>query len=110
MRNRGSRAGKRPPPVLRSISRLEPIAANPSLAKVVDSVDRFSVSVGHYLRAYPVARLCFIVYFVLLHLWAFCVLIFHTERLEEIHGDVGGSFIAGGKGSPAGTGISSGGT
>lgn len=90
VRNRTGRKNR--PAPLRSISRLEPIAANPKVAQVVDTVDRFSVSLGHYLRLSPVARLAFITYFILLHLWAFFVLVFHTTRMEEIHGDVGGSF------------------
>ena len=71
---------------------LEPIARHPPLAKAVDTLDRIAVTVGHYLRVYPLARLLFILYLLSLHLWAFFVLMFHSQRLEEIHSDTGGSF------------------
>jgi hypothetical protein len=77
---------------LKPMARLEPIARNPSVAKAVDVLDRLSLGVARQLRMYPLARLVFLCYFILLHLWAFFVLVFHTHRIEEIHSDVGGSF------------------
>jgi len=91
IRNRGrGLSSKRS--ALRPIHRLDVIAQYPKVAQVVDVIDRCSIVAGHYLRAYPVVRLVFLCYFCLLHLWAFCVLVFHTHQIEEIHGDHGGSF------------------
>jgi hypothetical protein len=90
MRNRGGFKGKRGS--LRPISRLGPIARNPSVAKAVDAMDRTTVAVGHYLRVYPLARLLFVVYLVLLHVWGFFVLVFHSQRLDEMQADSGAPF------------------
>ena len=59
------------------------------VGKVIDGLDRFSVDTGKYLRHNPLARGGFILYLVVLHLWTFVVLFFHTHRFETVHGDFG---------------------
>ena len=60
------------------------------VGKVIDGLDKFSVvDTGKYLRHIPLARGGFILYLVVLHLWTFVVLFFHTHRFETVHGDFG---------------------
>ncbi|ETW05929.1 hypothetical protein, variant 1 [Aphanomyces invadans] len=55
----------------------------PHKVAALEAVDRWLLSVGRFLRAYPEARLALLGYLVLLHLWAFVILGFHTSHLNE---------------------------
>ena len=59
------------------------------VGKVIDGLDKFSVETGKFLRHNPLARWGFILYLVVLHMWTFAVLFFHTHRFETVHGDFG---------------------
>ncbi len=58
------------------------IAANPNVAMAVEVVDRFCIRSALYMGVNPLARLFAIVYLVVLHMWAFVVLSFHTHQME----------------------------
>lgn len=80
---------------LRPLSRALPICqTRPQLAAAADGLDRLVASAMHGLRAYPLLRLACLGYLVLLHVWAFGLLAFHSQRLEAVHADVGGSAVA----------------
>jgi len=64
----------------RKISRLKPIADHPNLAEAVDVVDEASMMIGSTLRESAWARLGFLSYLFVLHLWAFFILLFHTHQ------------------------------
>lgn len=76
---------------LRPLSRLPFCQSRPGLAAAADGLDRLLASALHGLRAYPLLRLAFLGYLLALHIWAFGLLAFHSQRLEEMHADVGGS-------------------
>lgn len=77
---RSLRLRRRKDETARSISRLGPIAKHAKLAKAVDSLDRFFLTMGNLLRNEPWARLAFISYIMLLHLWVLYILEFHTNE------------------------------
>ncbi|XP_038631100.1 golgin subfamily A member 5 [Scyliorhinus canicula] len=52
--------------------------------KAANTIDRFSIRLGIFLRRYPIARVFVIIYMVLLHLWVMIVLLTYTP---EIHHD-----------------------
>jgi hypothetical protein len=59
------------------------------IGKTLDSLDAFLTQSGKFLRYNPLARLLFILYLLLLHLWSFAVLFFHANAFETVHGDFG---------------------
>jgi len=68
-----------------SISSAMHLDKTEKVAKVVDSLDSFSVSTGKYLRGNPVARAAFIFYLLVLHLYTFAIILFHAHNFENIH-------------------------
>lgn len=87
----GSLSSRNSSLLLRPLSRLPFCHARPGLAAAADGLDRLFASALHGLRAYPWVRLAFLGYLLALHVWAFGLLAFHSQRLEEMHADVGGS-------------------
>ncbi|CAK8998281.1 Golgin subfamily A member 5 (Golgin-84), partial [Durusdinium trenchii] len=68
------------------IARLGPIAAYPALAEALDAVDQVCLRVGATLWHQPYARLGFLCYIFLLHLWALFILLFHThDHVDRAH-------------------------
>uniref|UniRef100_V9KED1 Golgin subfamily A member 5 n=1 Tax=Callorhinchus milii TaxID=7868 RepID=V9KED1_CALMI len=59
--------------------------------KAANTIDRFSIRLGIFLRRYPIARIFVIIYMVLLHLWVMIVLLTYTPEVHH------GSFQPGGK-------------
>jgi hypothetical protein len=57
------------------------------LGTTVDAMDHWMVETGHILRHEPLARLGFAIYFVMIHLFCFAMVAFHT--IEAEHGDLG---------------------
>ena len=67
--------------------------AHEAVGMAIDALDRWSVETGAYLRTDPLARGVFLLYLVLLHLWALFLLFFH------VHNDLdAGGYAAGGVG------------
>lgn len=60
-----------------------------TVAMTVDAVDSFVLDTGGLLRQEPLARLFFLFYLFILHLWSFCLVIFHAHSYEQVHGDLG---------------------
>lgn len=80
---------------LRPLSRLPLCQTRPQLAAAADALDRLMASAFYGLRVYPLLRLACLGYLLLLHIWAFGLLAFHSQRLEAVHADVGGSVAPG---------------
>jgi hypothetical protein len=59
------------------------------VGKVIDTIDSIAVDMGSYFRRDPFARAIFLMYLMILHLWAFCLLIFHAHGTLEPAPDVG---------------------
>ena len=57
------------------------------VAMTLDALDSWMVESGSFLRHEPLARLAFMLYLILLHLWSFALVVFHTA--EEPHADFG---------------------
>ncbi|XP_038073252.1 golgin subfamily A member 5-like [Patiria miniata] len=54
-----------------------------NVKRAANTIDKFSVRLGVFLRRYPIARLFVIAYMILLHIWVMIVLLTYTP---EIHG------------------------
>ena len=52
------------------------------IGQAVDVVDSFAVSTGKYLRRNPLARAGFIFYLMLVHLWCFVILAYHSHSMD----------------------------
>jgi len=65
------------------------------IAATIDAVDSFLVETGSFMRHEPLARLAFLMYLVVLHLWAFCLVLFHAHSFEKEHGDFGSLSVPG---------------
>ena len=65
----------------RRIARLAPIAKHKKLARALDSLDRAILTTGNLLKNEPWARLAFISYILLLHVWVLYILEFHTHEV-----------------------------
>jgi hypothetical protein len=76
---------------IRGALRLNPALGESTerLGKVLDGLDVFLVESGKFLRFNALARLLFIVYLLLLHLWTFTLVFLHAHTLEAVHGDFG---------------------
>jgi chromosome segregation ATPase len=59
------------------------------VAATIDAIDSWVVDTGGFLRHEPLARLAFLLYLILLHLWAFCLVLFHAHSFEKEHADFG---------------------
>jgi hypothetical protein len=56
------------------------------IASLLDTFDTLSVDLGSHFRHYPMSRLAFMMYLLVLHMWAFFLLVYHAHA----QGDVGG--------------------
>ena len=54
---------------------------------------------GAVLKQEPLARMFFLFYLCILHLWTFCLVIFHAHSYEHVHGDLGTLSETGGFGT-----------
>jgi len=66
------------------ISDLEKIGVKPGarVATAVNMIDTWTMLSGRFLRSYPLARLGFVFYLLVLHLWALFILVLHTHSLD----------------------------
>ncbi|XP_072130914.1 golgin subfamily A member 5 [Mobula birostris] len=58
--------------------------------KAANTIDRFSIRLGIFLRRYPIARVFVIIYMVLLHLWVMIVLLTYTPEIHHGSSQPGG--------------------
>ncbi len=63
----------------RRISHLGPIAQHEGVAEIVDAVDEVTLKAGQTLQQQPWARLVFLVYFLLLHVWLTAIILFRSS-------------------------------
>ena len=56
---------------------------NTKVAKAVNVFDRFLINFAGFLRGNLVARMLFAGYFILLHIWVFFIISFHTSHLNQ---------------------------
>ena len=54
-------------------------------ASLLDTFDGLAIDLGSHFRHYPVSRLAFLMYLLILHLWAFFLLVYHAHHVT---GDV----------------------
>lgn len=80
-------------PTMRAALKLDAVhhggGGTEKIGKTLDALDAFLIESGKFLRFNPLARLLFIVYLMLIHLWTIILLIFHAHGFERIHGDFG---------------------
>ena len=57
------------------------------VALTIDAIDSWMVGTGSFMRHEPFARLGLLMYLMVLHLWSFALVVFHTTEVE--HGDFG---------------------
>jgi flagellin-like hook-associated protein FlgL len=106
VRQRGGRGGvlgrSHPSNTMRSALKLDGLMVHPhaggggpagaeAIGKTLDAVDSLLSQSGKVLRGNPFARLFFVAYLLLLHVWTFVAILFHAHGMEGIHGDFGGS-------------------
>lgn len=73
-----------------TISALAPgLAKHKRVAKAMDSMDRLCLTAGTFLRKTPSARLLFLLYLIVLHLWVCAIIGLHSQSIEEMHPDTG---------------------
>ena len=56
-------------------------------AMTLDALDSWMLETGSFFRHEPLARLAFMLYLIILHLWSFALVMFHMA--EEPHADFG---------------------
>jgi hypothetical protein len=49
------------------------------IASLLDTFDTLSVDLGSHFRHYPMSRLAFMLYLLILHMWAFFLLVYHAH-------------------------------
>jgi len=79
-------------PTMRSALRLDAATQGEGterIGKSLDLLDRVLLESGKFLRYNPLARLLFIAYLTVLHLWTFLLLFVHAHGFESVHGDFG---------------------
>eukprot|EP00956_Cyclotella_meneghiniana_P010265 scaffold14174_cov46-Cyclotella_meneghiniana.AAC.1 len=50
-----------------------------TMAVILDTCDTVAIDLGSHFRHYPLSRLAFMLYMVLLHAWAFFLLVYHAH-------------------------------
>lgn len=68
------------------------------VAVTIDAIDSFLIDTGSFMKQEPIARLGLVLYLCILHLWSFCLVVFHASTYEDVHGDFGSMSDPGGHG------------
>jgi hypothetical protein len=82
-RDRTARAGRPHRVALTPFTDIRSVGGNRRVAAAADTLDSFFMSTGRLLFGSPVARLVFLMYLALLHLWSLFILLFHTHSLPH---------------------------
>ena len=53
-----------------------------TMAAILDTFDNIAIDMGSHFRHYPISRLAFMLYMVILHSWTFFLLVFHVHAQE----------------------------
>lgn len=64
-------------------------SASERVCDFVDLVDNWALDTGLYFGSNPFARAFFLFYLIILHIWAFCLVLVHAHWSLEPPGDVG---------------------
>eukprot|EP01039_Chlorochromonas_danica_P004354 gene4354-4775_t len=67
-------------------SDLEKIGVKPNagVGQAVRIIDTYTLLTGSFLRNYPLVRLGFVLYLLILHLWVLFILVLHTHSLDVV--------------------------
>ncbi|KAL7439983.1 hypothetical protein ACHAXM_012168 [Skeletonema potamos] len=57
------------------------------MAQLLDTVDSISIDLGGHFRYSPISRLAFIAYLLILHIWAFFLIVYHAHAQGAVGGD-----------------------
>ena len=57
------------------------------MAQLLDTVDTITIDLGGHFRHSPISRLAFIGYLVILHMWAFFLIVYHAHAQGTVGGD-----------------------
>ncbi len=49
------------------------------LSSLLDTFDALAIDLGSHFRHFPISRLAFMLYLLILHLWAFFLLVYHAH-------------------------------
>ena len=60
-----------------------------SIGKIIDTIDTIAIDTGSRFRSDPISRAIFLLYLTILHLWAFCLVLFHAHGTLEPSPDIG---------------------
>jgi len=76
---------------IRSVIRLEAERSGTSekVGNFIDVVDNWAINTGSYFRSNALARATFLLYLTILHIWAFCLVLFHAHWSLEPPIDLG---------------------
>ena len=79
-----TRALEKVPQQHKVITNLEKMGVRPTegVARAVNLIDAWTFMTGKFLRRYPLVRLGFVFYLLVLHLWVFFIIGMHTHSLE----------------------------
>ena len=66
------------------------VRSDASFGHAINGIDSWTLLSGRFLKAYPLLRLGFVFYLVMLHVWVFAVLAYHTATMEMEEGGLGG--------------------
>mmetsp|Transcript_21399 Transcript_21399/g.46466 ORF Transcript_21399/g.46466 Transcript_21399/m.46466 type:complete len:802 (-) Transcript_21399:136-2541(-) len=50
-----------------------------TIASLLDTFDTLAVDLGSHFRSYPMSRMAFMIYLLILHMWAFFLLVYHAH-------------------------------
>jgi hypothetical protein len=53
------------------------------VAVTIDAIDSFLIETGSFMKREPLARLGLVLYLCILHLWSFCLVVFHAQYLRR---------------------------
>ena len=59
------------------------VHTGPGIANVVNSIDTWTLGTGKLLRSYPLFRMGFVLYLLVLHLWVLFIIGWQTHALED---------------------------
>eukprot|EP00978_Attheya_sp_CCMP212_P031180 scaffold117077_cov65-Attheya_sp.AAC.1 len=77
----GGRASTRTTTLVQSIRSVLPsqfVNQHEAVGETMDALDSFAIDMGAIMRQNPLARGGFLLYLLILHVWTFCLLLFHT--------------------------------
>ena len=59
------------------------------ISSLLDTFDTLSVDLGSHFQHYPMSRLAFMMYLLVLHIWTFFLLVYHAHAQGGVGGEHG---------------------